>query len=183
MVELVIAATISTFLALGVISLTIFSGRFNKSTFTQQRSLKEAKETIETINREIRLAVAPLRVTDSGGNPGSVGHRVEFARPGEIDGLRSFELISQDDNFMTPWDNSLVFDPDTSTAGDELEICDMLTPLNLNGAFSYLGATIPLVVQMRTGDPVGTGDLEQSNARTGVGIQGFEINITVAPRN
>jgi hypothetical protein len=153
-----------------------------KSIFFQQACLKEAQSAIEGLNREIRLATTDMRVVDESGAPAPQGNCVLFSRRDEPKYQRSIQLVSTDRDMLTPWDNTLVYDPDRATAGDEVVLARWVTPLAAAGAFSYHDASTPLVVWMRAGDPVG-GDLVAANAVSGPGIQGMEINITVAPRN
>lgn len=182
LVEFLMASGLFAIVAAGLVSLSIMVGRMQKSIYSQQMALKNAKKTIETMNREIRLAKAPLRLLDANGNPAQAGNRVEFSRWGETT-VRSIELISDDDDFTTPWDNTLLYDPDITVGGDEVEVTKSISPIQQGAAFRYTGATTPLTVKMRTGDPVGVEDTKASDAYTGPGMQGFEINITVAPRN
>lgn len=186
LLEIMVAGVIGSGVTFSVTSISTFIARGTKGIFFQQQSLKNAKNAIETINREIRLATTPLQVFDANGNPASQGNRVEFQRPGDAI-VRAFEIeAGPDGDLGTPWDNVLVYDPDISTDENEVEIARGVYPLNTVGAFVYSGATSPLVVQMRTGDPVGnlTPELEtMSLTQTGRGTQGMEINITVAPRN
>ena len=180
--EFLIAGGLFVIIAAGLVSLSIMVGRMQKGIYSQQIALKNAKKTIETINREIRLAKVPLRVVDANGNPVQAGNRVEFSRWGETT-VRSIELISHDDDLATPWDNTLIYDPDTSVSGDEVEVTKGISAIQQGAAFRYTGATTPLIVKMRTGDSVRVENTQASDAYTGPGMQGFEINITVAPRN
>lgn len=183
-IELIVAALISSLVALAIMSLFLMSLKMDRSIFSQQRSLHDAKSAIETLNREIRLAQAPLTVLDAAGNAADDGNRVEFGRTGEAPDARAIELVSDDGDLTTPWDNRLIYDPDTTAAGDEQLICDMVSPTNATlTAFNYQNATTPLQVTLRTGDPVRAADTSASDAYTGRGMQGVEINITVAPRN
>jgi hypothetical protein len=173
---------LAEFIAAGLVSLSITVGRMQKGIYAQQMALKNARKAIETINREIRLAKTPLRVVDANGDPAQAGNRVEFSRWGETT-VRSIELISDDNDLTTPWDNTLLYDPDTSVSGDEVEVTKGISAIQQGAAFRYTGATTPLVIKMRTGDPVGVEDTTASDAYSGPGMQGFEINITVGPRN
>ena len=74
------------------------------------------------------------------------------------------------------------YDPNTGNGGDEVEIARWISPTNSAGAFNYTGLFSPVRVGLRTGDPVGIGGDAESDLRTGRGKQGFEINITIAPR-
>lgn len=182
LVEIMVAGLISSAVAIALAALTITGCRMERSIFYQQASLKEAQSAIEGLNREIRLATTPLRVVDDSGNAVPQGNCVLFSRLGEPPNQQSIRLVSTDQKMMTPWDNTLVYDPNRTVGGDEVVLARWVTPLATAGAFQYSGATTPLVVWMRVGDPVG-GDLKAANVVSGPGIQGVEINITVAPRN
>jgi hypothetical protein len=182
LVEVIIAGGISAATAIALAALTITVSRMEKALFYQQLFLKRGQSAIEGLNREIRLSTTPLRVVDESGNPVLRGNCVLFSRLGEAAYRRSIRLISTDENLMTPWDNSLVYDPDTTVAHNEVVIARWVSPINGTGVFSYGGAMTPLAVRMRAGDPVGVNP-RASNAHTGPGVQGVEINITVAPRN
>jgi prepilin-type N-terminal cleavage/methylation domain-containing protein len=183
LVEILIAMSISALVVLSAIGLTITTGRMGKSIFAQQRSLKDAKGGIERLNREIRLATTPLSVLDAAGQPAMQGNTVAFARAGEAAGLRRFFLQSDDADLNTPGDNRLIYDPNVNQDGDEQVVARTISPSDPLGAFSYEDATTPLVVQLRTGDSLDEDAREESDRVTGVGMQGMEINITVAPRN
>lgn len=186
LVELMIAGLIGSGVTFSMVSISTIIAREHKGIFSQQFSVHEAKSAIETINREIRLATTPLLVVDGTGAAVQQGNRVEFQRLNDTV-VRAFELqAGADGDIALPWDNRLIYDPDTSIDGDEIEVARGIGPVEPAGAFTYSGATTPLVVRMRTGDPVGdlTEEQEvQSRANTGRGTQGMEINITVGPRN
>lgn len=181
--EALIAGSVGSVVALSALSLTIVAGRMQQSVSTQQSVLREAKVALERINREVRLAASPLRVRGEQGEGAARGNRVEFNRPGEERWRRAFELLPGDGDFATPWDNQLVFDPDTTTADDEEIVATGLAPLDPGGAFGYAGFTTPLEVSLRVGDPPGGAVAEESNRRTGPGRQSVEIKFSVAPRN
>jgi Tfp pilus assembly protein PilV len=183
LVEVLIASIISALVAIGAVSLTTMTRRMEKSIFSQQRELSDAKKAIETIDREIRMATTPLTVVDAGGAATTQGNRVIFARNGEAAGHRAFELKSVDGAMTTPGDNTLVYDPDTGVSGNEIVLARMISTTDGAGAFRYLGATSPLQVFLRVGDPtIGTGQAG-ANAITGTGWEGLELNISVGPRN
>jgi hypothetical protein len=182
LVEAMIACFLSAAVAASLSGLTVLGLQIQKSILSQQVSLARAKRALERLNQEIRVAVAPLRVVDSEGNPVPQGNRVEFRHPGDARN-RAFELVSGDNDFATPWDNQLIYDPNTTQAGDEEVVTNWISPAAAAGAFAYQSALTPLVIRMRTGEPVGTANQAELKARTGAGLQGVEINITVAPRN
>ncbi len=185
--EVMIAAAVSMFVAVGAFSLTIMSGRLDKSIASQQRFMKDARRAIEWLNRELRVAttdvMSPISVYDDDGDAAVRGNRVEFSRSGEAAGLRAFYLESDDDDMMTPWDNRLFYDPNTGAAGDEILVSRDIAPVNPNGAFQYEGASEPVVIQMRTGDPANSTNEQEDWANSGANLQGVEINIRIAPRN
>lgn len=187
LVELMIASGLSLILTTALGGLLYMTMRIDKSVFSQQSSLHQAKKAIEALNLEIRLATTPLIVYDEDGNAADQGNRVEFSRSGEAT-TRSFELISNDDNMATPWDNTFVYDPDVDTDDDELIVARGVAPVEPEGAFAYQGARTPLIALMRTGDWIPDDDdslnmENQAHAQTGPGLQGVEINISIAPRN
>jgi hypothetical protein len=183
LVELLIASAIMITVTVSLYSVAASVGRMEKSVFFQQRSIKDSRSVIENINREIRLASGTVQVYDTDGDPAARGNVVEFARAGEATGTRSFELISTDDDLFTPGDNTLVFDPDTGADGDEIVLATFISPANESGAFAYTGATEPLLVNLRIGDPVFGDGIADANRVTGVNIQGVDINLLVSPRN
>ena len=182
LVEVLIATAIGAGVSVGLASLLVMSSRMQKSILTQQVCLSQEIKSLEALNREIRMAAAPLMVTDGGGGAAIQGNRVVFARMGEAAGRRAIALVSDDDDLMTPGDNRLLFDPDTGKSGDEVLLARNVTPLEAGGAFRYEGATRPLQVDVRLGDPA-SGATAQSDAATGAGTQGVEISISIAPRN
>ncbi|HUT26373.1 MAG TPA: hypothetical protein VM492_18740 [Sumerlaeia bacterium] len=165
-------------MSIAFIGLLLMVSKSYKSMLSMHQAVRYAKAATEKINTEIRLAVAPIQVRDGNGAAAPRGNRAEFSRFGETT-VRRLELVSADADFMTPWDNTLVYDPDISVAGNEVVVSRWLAPVDPAGAFSYANATTPLTVRMRVGDPIG----DESVARTGVGSQAAEINITVGPRN
>ncbi|MBN1865989.1 prepilin-type N-terminal cleavage/methylation domain-containing protein [Candidatus Sumerlaeota bacterium] len=170
--EMMVAVAVSALVISGVLSVGLFVRKVYKATASQQLALYNAKKAIEVLNREIRRAQAPLL------NLNGWGNRVEFRRFGEST-VRSLELVSSDDDVTTPWDNSLVYDPNTATSGDEVTIAENIAASTAQGAFNYASGNRPLVVRMRAGDPVD----DEARQLTGPGVQGVEINITVGPRN
>lgn len=186
LVEIMIGGAIASMLMVGVVSVTTWVASGLKGSFFQQQANQEAKLAIEAINREIRLAAAPLTVLNGAGQPAPQGDKVEFSRAGEA-AVRAIELLpGPDGDLATPWDNLLIFDPDTAVAGDEMTIARMIGRVDAAGIFQYAGAASPLIVSMRAGDPAGdiTASLAaESMTRTGRGTQSVEINIVVAPRN
>ncbi|NQU45256.1 hypothetical protein HQ520_18390 [bacterium] len=179
MVEILVAATLSIAVAIALAALIITVSRMNHSVLYQQQSLRQAKTAIERINIEIRRATLPVRVVNPAGLPALQGNAIQFSRLGEPPYQHSIRIVSEDGDLMTPWDNALVYTP---AGGDDEQIARWVTPIEKNGAFRYSGATAPLTVWMRAGDPVDE-DLNDASARSGPGLQGVEINITVAPRN
>ena len=182
LVELLISCAISAMVAISLVGLVMTVSRLSQGVFYQQLALQQAQSTTEGINREIRLATTPLRVVNDAGASVAQGNCVLFSRLGEPADSRSFQLLAGDNDLMTPYDNTLVYDPDTSVTGDERVVAKWLSPLDPAGVFRYGGTTTPLTVWLRAGDPVG-GDSAAANAHSGPGLQGVEINIAVAPRN
>lgn len=180
-IELMISAAIGSMLSIAILTSTILSSQMARATFSQQRAIHDTKSITETLNREIRLAAAPLAVFDADGQPAPRGYRVDFSHPAQPGVTRRFELVSDDGDWMTPLDNRLVFDPDITIDGDEVALATGITPSEAAGIFAYGGASTPLTVQLRLGDPA-AGDAE-SDLVTGRGPQGVEINLTVSPRN
>lgn len=182
LVELLIASAISSMVGIGLVGLAIMTGRLDKSISRQQLCMHEAQTAIEGINAQIRLATTPLRIVDANGKTATQGNRVEFKCIGDAkDWSRSIELISADNDLMTPWDNRLMYDPDTGADGDEVEFAHWVAPIDPAGAFSNTGAQKPLEVHLRAGDPA---NAKQNYLFTsGPGRQGVEVNIAVAPRN
>lgn len=162
-------------IALSASGLTIIGGRLYKIIRTQQQALGYAKQATERINRAIHTASTPVIV-----NPAPTGNRVTFKRSN--DGIaQAFELKSTDDDMKTPWDNELIYDPDTTANGDEIVVARWLVPIDPAGAFTNPGGDTPLIVRMRCGDPIGS---EKKYLFTsGPGLQGIEINLAVSPRN
>lgn len=186
-VEVLVASGLSVLVSAALGGLIYMSLRIDKSVFAQQNSLHQAKKIIESLNLEIRLATTPLVVRDADGNASTDGNYVEFSRLNEAT-VRSFELITTDESIATPWDNRFVYDPDIDTANDEVIIARGVAPVNDTGAFTYSGARAPLVALMRTGDWIPDDESSfameyAAHAQTGPGLQGVEINITIAPRN
>jgi len=181
-VEVLVAGVISALVGTGMVVLTVMAVKIHRTSYYQQFSLLEARKAIESINDEVRLATAPLRVIDDSWNGAIQGNGVLFGHVGEPSNQRLLRLESVDEDMMTPQDNRLIYDPNTSVTGDEIEVARWLTPIEADGAFTYDGATTPLVVWMRAGDPVGDAEGTVDHI-TGPGTQGVEINITVAPRN
>lgn len=188
--ELMIASGLSLILTTALGALLYMTMRIDKSVFNQQNALHQAKKAMEALNLEIRLATTPLNVLDADGNPAQEGNRVEFQRVGdEAAGVtRSFELVDNDGNMASPWDNRFVYDPDIDEDDDEIIVARGIAPVNDEGAFAYQGGRNPLMVLMRTGDWIPDDDdsldMEyQARAATGPGLQGVEINIAISPRN
>jgi len=203
MVEVMIAGGISAALGMGMISLTVMAQRIMKGNFSQQMAITNAKGAIDGLfglNRQFGMALssgasAP-QVFDKAGKVTTVGwgNRVDFSWPTDAAGKRRrFELRpGPDGDMFTPWDNVFVYVPDTSKNGNEIVVATGISPLNSDGAFRFRDATTPLTVQMRAGDPmlrpgdaktISQSQRDNSDAHTGKGFQGVEINITVAARN
>lgn len=198
--EILIAGSLVALVGTAVVSALITTRRMYQSITTQQRSLKSGKELIEHVNRHFRYAQTPVIIIDEDDNFADTGIRVEFQEldedalnedpPRRVLLRRAYELVSDDDDdFQTPWDNRLVYDPDRNTDGDEVTIARDVSVVPDVLPFTYTDGQSPLVVRLRVGDPVideanPNEELErEANFRTGPGLQGFEVNITVAPRN
>ena len=187
LVETMVAALLFSLVSLAAMGLFLFILRFDKSITSQTRSLRYAKSAIDGsfgVNREIRLAVAPLAPVGARGADGWF-NAVEYHYYGETQKRRIELKFGLDGNINTPWDNELVYQPTSGSTGDEVVIAKWLAPVRnasggLNsGIFSYTDATMNLIVHARVGDPVGN----ESPEITGPGLQGSEINISVSPRN
>jgi hypothetical protein len=101
------------------------------------------------------------------------------------------EIVKQDltlariryvDGDADPEDNILEYDPSVDTAGDEMTVCDLVTPISGEQMFQTL-ATSPqaAVITFHVGElPPDTPD---PNLRAGVGYQGVEVRFTATPRN
>ncbi|MBN1516801.1 type II secretion system protein [Candidatus Sumerlaeota bacterium] len=191
--EVIIAIAIFTVLLTIMGSVLLYANRSQLSLTTQQRSLHYGQKIIEHMNREIRLASSnyPLTIHDADGSVAgaSGGVEVRFQRPGDT-AKRSYKLVSQTDASMrTPWDNVLIYDPDITAGGDETTLASVVSTLPGIQPFQYTNNRAPLIIRLRVGDPApdaANPDAEaeyQANFRSGPGLQGFEINVTVAPRN
>lgn len=197
LIEVLFASAIGLTVSIGLVSLIVVGSRLHRSISYQEVALSQTAPLIEKINRELRMATVqgvPPRVIDASGVPALKGNRIEFARRGEPAGSRSIELVSGDGLFSTANDNELVFDPDTSVAGDEVVWGRWVSPQEQDEegnllyveeahAFSYNGPTTPVTVWIRVGDPVVLEDPDINDRFSGPGVQGVEINITVGPRN
>ena len=133
LVEISISVSLMLLIALSASGLTIIGGRLYKIIRTQQQALGYAKQAMERINRAIHTASTPVIV-----NPAPTGNRVTFKRSN--DGIaQAFELKSTDDDMKTPWDNELIYDPDTTANGDEIVVARWLVPIDPAGAFTNPG--------------------------------------------
>lgn len=183
MTELIIASAISALAGIGLMSLSVTSSRIGRSIAIQQRSVQEAQSAVEGINRAVRPSTVPMRVLDDDGNTAVSGNTVELAAPGEALGTRTIRLVSGDADVQTPWDNRLVYDPDTTYGGNEIVLARWVTPIPGQALFTYQGETSSLAVRLRVGDSLDEGMKAVNNAKSGPGLQGTEVTITVAPRN
>ncbi len=176
--EVTMAMAISTIVSIAIMSLFIMTSHLHKSIFNQQIALKDAKRAIEMMNREIRLAEAPLTlVGDADGDNWS--NAIEFSRPGETT-VRRIELqAGDDDDHTTPWDNALIYYANKDFTTGTLILAPHLAYTDSRGAFHYNGAHTPLTVDLRVGDTIADADM----AHTGKKFQGAEIHITISPRN
>jgi type II secretory pathway pseudopilin PulG len=176
--EVTMAMAISTIVSIAIMSLFLMVSHLHKSIFSQQVALQDAKRAIEMMNREVRLAEAPLRLVDDldGDN---WSNAIEFTRPGEST-VRRIELNpGEDGDQSTPWDNVLVFYADKDLTTGTLLLAEHLAYTDAKGAFHYNGAHTPLEVNLRVGDTIYDADM----ANTGKQFQGAEIHITISPRN
>ncbi len=183
--EMIVVSAIGAMVGIGLMSLTIYGGRGGKAIRSQQRALREAQSAIEGINRAIRPAVVPLRLLDGDGNPAAVGNTVEFGWLDEPLGRRLLRLESVDADLATPWDNTLIYDPDTTRDGDAVTLAGWIAPADAAGAFAQnTGGS--LAVRLRIGDPPAPATPAARAADTAVsgqGLQGIDITLTVTPRN
>lgn len=175
LLEITLAVSLTFMVAVSASGLSVLAGRLYKIIRTQQQALGYAKQATETINRAIHTASTPVIVS-----PAPTGNRVTFKRSDSAI-TQAFELKSVDKDMNTPWDNELIYDPDTSVNGDEILVARWLVPIDAAGAFTNPGGDTPLLVRMRCGDPV---DSKNKYLFTsGPGMQGIEINLAVSPRN
>ncbi|MCX7044475.1 MAG: prepilin-type N-terminal cleavage/methylation domain-containing protein [Candidatus Sumerlaeota bacterium] len=196
LVEVMIAMTIGVMVSLSVVVLIVVSGRLYKSIQAQQRFLAGAKKATEKISREFRYATTdyPIFIMDQG-SVTNRGNRVQFNRLGETT-IRAFYIgldpvlkISNPSlvfDINKPWQNVLFYDPNIAANGNEVVVAKYVGPSRDGGCFIYLDATSPLEVNIRIGDPVinvTAANRKTSDAYTGPGLQGAEVNFYVAPRN
>lgn len=181
--ELMIASAIGLIVSVGVMSMTIFSARMARSITIQQRSIQFARSATEGINAAVRQSSVPLRVFDDHNNAAVSGNLVELAWPGEPLGQRTIRLVSDDADLQTPWDNRLIYDPNTAIDGDEIVLANWVTPKPGQSIFTYQGQASGLIVQLRIGDSLAAGMTAINDAHSGPGLQGADVNIAVAPRN
>lgn len=177
MVEAVVGVGIGSFVMISLISFTVMVGRISKSTNSQQISLRDAKSAIEMINRQLRPAVSPVTLIDPDND--RWGNAVEFVHYGETVRRRIELHPGADGDYFTPWDNVLYYHPDVTQAAGREIIATRIAPVDPRGAFQYNGVVGALNVRMRIGDPIG----QTHTYRTGVGVQGAEVNIAISPRN
>ena len=178
LVEIVIASGVGLMLSMALLSLVMITKHAYKNIGAQRRCLSEAKKISESIEKEMRLAKSTFRLENAEGGAVRQSHRVVFSRPGEKF-ERSFELKSKDDDFQTPWDNWLEYDPNRSLIGNERVVGRWVSPSFSKGIFSLLEPDRLLLTNMRVGDPPG----KESVAQTGRRIQALDLDIRVAPRN
>ncbi len=204
LVEVVTAGALSVIVSASLLGLIIMAQRTLKPEFSQQMHTKYAKTAVEQISNAIRGAsVSSIQVYNDAGAIATTGNRVDFANPGEANGRRRIRLNNgADNNAATPWDNTLTIDFDTSTASTVDVTIPWVTQTTFNNAiaplFTWTNAFNPLSVRLRVGDPTGNntsatvvnpdggGNYNNAalcDARTGRGLQGVDVTISVAPRN
>lgn len=188
-VEVMVAGALSAGVAIGVVLLMIYSQRILKANFSQRQAISNAKAAAELFFSQLAPAVNSGVQVSAPGN-GNIwaaqGWRLDFHWPGEANFTRRIEVLpGDDDDFDTPWDNTLVFDADTGDGIAPIEIAEYISCSDAAGPFSRNGATENIGIRFQVGDPVGATPAikKQSDGATGPGIQGSEVNISVFPRN
>jgi hypothetical protein len=186
LVELTIASAISLIVAVGVAGLALTSGRMDKATFYQQYFVGQSSHVAEAINMQIRQAkivttnnTTWLTVSTNGG----LYNLVSFTR---IDGVACVFWLypGADGNLLTGADNELRFSTDAASyTTDYATVAKWIVPTDGWGGFGSPAATsTTLTVGMRAGDQVDASSVDASAAKTGIGQQGVDINLIVAPR-
>ncbi len=178
--EVMVASAIGAMIGLGAMSLTIYGGRSGRAIRSQQSLAQQAQIAVEGLHRVVRPATLPLRILNDAQETAAWGPRVELAWGDEPLGLRTLTL-EQDGDPGDPWTSRLVYDPDTTQAGDEQVLARGVSSLEPAGPFSYQGQT--LLVRLRLGDRLDPEQAAVDNAHTGPGRQGMDLRLNIAPRN
>lgn len=178
LLEVMMAAFLSSAVAIGMSTLLLFSSRMLKENFSQRRHMQAAKSLVELFNQQLRPARSDRTQVMSNGT------RIDFSWPGEPDFRRRIRLLGgADGNLATPWDNTVEFDPNVNSSGDERVVASYVTGDGI--AFERLIALDAIRIRLRVGDPVTTDEAlrKASDAITGIGLQGTNIDLRVMPRN
>lgn len=91
-------------------------------------------------------------------------------------------FVDGDGDSQTVKDNSLMYDPDVSVSGNEVEICDYVSEIPGETMFSIVPATPDAAsVRFHVGD--GTNVTHTEFSGTGKGYQGVQVRVSATPRN
>lgn len=130
------------------------------------------------MGREASQRIA--RYVEEGKSVGVSGNGLEIVtvnlRPARI------YFVDTDGDPETVSDNLLIYDPDLSVSGDEVEICDYVSPIPGESMFSIVPATPDAAsVRFHVGDGTNVSHTEFSG--TGQGYQGVQVRVSATPRN
>jgi prepilin-type N-terminal cleavage/methylation domain-containing protein len=172
LVETLIALSIGTLAMAVLASQVIFASKVARANLFQLNAGQRSRVIYEHIAGEVRrahgIAVSPdgltLTVTRVDGSTCSYSYQDEDGVPATIQ------------------DNRLIYDPDTTTDGDEQILSPGLNPGAGGRIFRHTDSTTPLTLTFRIGDP-DADPSNPSNVMTGPGAQGIDVITAVAPRN
>lgn len=186
LIELVIAAGIFTSVMAGIMYLLLAVMRQERSNISMLNMAYESTN----LHRELR------KVASNGANIQAAGDTVQFTNT--VTGTTAeLRYVDSDDDPATIRDNSIVYDPDTSTSDDEQTILRYVSPLDDGGGTSLpvfrriAGTPSPLLVEFRVGDRGGPldrndrpedDDARADDAYTGPGVQSMVFRGAYMPR-
>jgi len=92
------------------------------------------------------------------------------------------QFVDEDGNVDTVEDNRLVYDPDVDRPGDEVVVCDWVSPIPGEPMFQVTGSSPnAALIAFHVGEVPGGDD--DADLLTAEGYQGVEVRLAATPRN
>jgi hypothetical protein len=171
LLEVLVAASLGVIVSLGIVLLSFFLARLNKSTFSQLKYSYRTRQTIERMAKVIRYSKR-IEVKDE-------GMRLVCTDENDVENVIYYQ--DGDGQPYTLADNVLLYKEGANDPTAEV-IGRWLTPLPNEPVFAYRDRTSAVEIRFRVGDPTANpaGRFQQE---TGPGLQGIDVRVAFGPRN
>jgi Tfp pilus assembly protein FimT len=170
LVEVLLAAALSTFIVAAAFAVFFTAARMTRAGSYQVRFTAMARKSIQRISRHIERGKAV--------GVSSNGLDIIFVN------LTSGRFVyrDEDNNPATVADNKLIFYPNITQTNISETICTHVSPIGVEPMFAVIAASPNAArLSFHVGD--GTNKVDAAFSGTGQGYQGVEVRFSATPRN